>query len=83
MVALLLSHPNIDVNSKSEFRYQKYDGDEIMEVTPALHIAVRNKDEEIIKLLLNHKGIDVNAVDSNGKKPFDLANDMSIKKLFQ
>lgn len=83
LVALLLSHPNIDVNSLSERTYTKYNGDEIKEETTALHTAVRNKDEEIIKLLLNHNGIDVNVVDKNGKRPIDLTNDMSIKKLFQ
>lgn len=41
-----------------------------------LHKACINNDEKAIELLLEH-GADVNAVDVNGKKPFDLLNDRS------
>ena len=46
-----------------------------------LHFATQNNNTEIIKLLLEKKGIDINIKDSNGKKPIDYAKNDEIKQL--
>lgn len=88
IVNILLSQPDIDVNEKIESRNNINDLEfrsttQYKTSTTALHIAVINKDLEIIKLLLNHKKINVNAVDNQNKKPIDLTNNAAIKDLFK
>lgn len=53
------------------------------EVKSPLHIAVCNSNKEIIKLLLQKKGIDLDQVDDQNKKAIYYAKDDEIKKLFQ
>lgn len=88
IVNLLLSQPDIDVNEIITSRNTIDDLDTRCKTqektsTTALHIAVKNKNLEIIKLLLNHKKINVNVVDNHNKRPIDFARDETIKDLFK
>ena len=97
LVKLLLNNEKTDVNLSSYFyipqrqafymnqthcedNYEDEDEDEIESYQ--LHYAVKKKNKEIIKLLLNNKNVDVNSKDNKGRKPFELTNDDSIKELF-
>ena len=59
--SLLLSHPNIDVNATATISG-------ITNTTP-LHLAYCTRNFEVSEALLKVKGIDVNAVDGQGKIP--------------
>ena len=51
---------------------------------PALYFAIETRNMDIIKLLLSHKDIDINAPFQKGKSPLHLAvqnNDIEIVKL--
>ena len=74
IVEILLSSPKIDVNIKTTTELCQ------AHQTP-LHLAVLKKNIEIINLLLKHKEIDLNAVDKDGKKAIDYADDDEIKQL--
>lgn len=83
----MLSRPDIDVNERitltniiDDLKTRRKTQNNTS--TTALHIAVINKDLEIIKLLLSHKKINVNAFDDQHKRPIDLARDSAIKDLF-
>ncbi|KAK8849346.1 hypothetical protein M9Y10_018727 [Tritrichomonas musculus] len=81
IVHLLLNKSKIDINMKSTLE-KKYYEDPIPKKTP-LHEAVKNKQVEIIKLLLQQKDIDKNSVDEYGKKPIDYTDDEDIKQLLK
>ncbi|KAK8892426.1 hypothetical protein M9Y10_029653 [Tritrichomonas musculus] len=85
IVKLLLSMLNIDINQKS-FKYVTLISDEYGEYvrfyTP-LHVAILEKNIEIIKILINNEKIDKNAKDEHGKSPFELTNDEKILKLIE
>lgn len=74
LLKFLISATKIDVNIKTSNPSCK-------EHRTPLHLAVLMKNIEIIKLLLNHDGIDINAVNKDGKKPIDYTDDDEIKKL--
>ena len=57
-----------------------YFKDDILEKT-SLHLAVEKDDIEIVKLLLQHKDIDINVEDNKGNKPINYAKSDSIKQL--
>ena len=46
-----------------------------------MHLAVKIKNIEIIKLLLIKKGIDFNIIDNKGKIPIDYSKNSEIKQL--
>ena len=52
-----------------------------IEEESALHIAVKNKNIEVLKLLLENENIDFNVKDSNGKTPIEVTDDEKIRKL--
>ncbi len=57
----LLSHPKIDVNSKStKYMHQKSIYDYTKEEQTALHSSILNENQEIFELLLNRKDVDIN-----------------------
>jgi ankyrin repeat protein len=66
IINLLLSHPKIDINSKSKVLYptelRSFKSSET-----ALHIAVKGGNTKLVRLLLNHSKIDVSATDSFGR----------------
>ena len=47
----------------------------------ALHCAVENDDIEIVKLLLEKKNIDINAIDTICKKPIEYSQSEEVKQL--
>ena len=73
VVKLLLNHPKTTLNQVNVQR------------DTALHLAVKNQDAEIVKLLIDKK-INLNAKNKQGKIPFDMAyelydkNDFSVLK---
>ena len=49
--------------------------------TTALHCATVNDNLEIVHILMQKPGIDINITDSMGKKPIDYAKSDEIKQL--
>ena len=66
---------------EDEEEEEKDEEDEILTNTE-LHLAVKNQNIQIIELLMKHKSIDINATDSEGKKPIDYAINDKIKGIF-
>lgn len=91
IINLLLQNVKIDINknyTKSEVE-DKYDEDgekcstETFKIMRSpLHLAVQNKNIDIIKILLNQKNIDLNAKDENGKIPIEMTKNKQILNLF-
>ena len=46
-----------------------------------LHVAVKIGNEQIVKLLLATKGIDINIEDNKGKKPIEYTRNEEITQL--
>lgn len=76
MLNYYLIMKNIDVNIKCIKRRDS----EMTECTP-LHIAVKNGNVEIVKLLLENDNIDVDATDEQGRKAIDISSNQSITDL--
>lgn len=49
----------------------------------AFHYAVSLGDIDIITLLLNHKNIDINVINKQGKRPIELTNNEVIQSLIK
>ena len=62
-----------------EFKIIFFNG--IQNQKTALHHAVEINNIEIVKLLLQKKGIDINILDSQGKKPIDYSVNDEIRQL--
>lgn len=54
----------------------------IYDFTP-LHLAVKSNKIEMVKLLLNHKDIDIHLENEKGEEPIDLATNNEIRALFK
>ena len=84
IVKLLLGNPNVDVNKISALTVSNNKKPKGLILTRApLHLAVDNKNIEIIQLLLKQKEIKINILDENDKKPIDHTDDEKIKNLFK
>lgn len=86
IVKLLLASPSIDVNAiykNNSYKLGLVENGYKWILQPKnqspLHIAVKNHNIEIIKLLLESQKIDLNVVDDQNKKAIDYANDDEIK----
>lgn len=88
--------PSIDINIKKVVWEDKSQGNCItcymsssdpmleypkIEEESALHIAVKNKNIEILELLLTNENIDFNVKDNNEKTPIEITDDDKIRKL--
>ena len=97
IVQLLIDQPNIDVNEKSirkKIKIKRVESkqsadkninekeDKEDEENTALHIAVKNENILVIKLLLKCQKINSNIKDKQGKRPVDLTENQKIKSLF-
>ena len=82
IVKLLLANDKLDVNKINKY-YPENDGKKPnSHKRTALHLAVEEKYVDIIKLLLDHKGIDTEVKDENDKRPNDYTSEENIIKLF-
>ncbi len=52
-------------------------------IRTALHTAVKKENLVIIQFLLNHKNIDVDAKDEQGKTPLEYSTNQQILELFK
>ena len=81
LVELLLDNKSIDVNLGMTYK-QSMNEPKNVHKTP-LHSAVEESNNiDIIKLLLQHENIDLEAKDNKGMTPAQHAKDKNIKKLF-
>lgn len=60
-----------------------FDGNDVFEEERALHLEVKNEKIEIIKLLLNHKDIDVHSKNNDDETPMELAENDDTNALFK
>ena len=91
IIQLLLQNASININvkyTKSEVK-DKYDeyGEKCSTETnriikSPLHLAVQNKNIDIIEILINQKNIDLDAEDNEGRTPIKLTKNKQIIKLF-
>lgn len=87
IVKLLLSINEIDVNFIStliEYKHKTFPGSTLEKYEyhkrkcTALHLATYKGYSQIIKLLLNHKNINININANNGKKTIEIFNNFSL-----
>lgn len=74
--------PNVD-DFRRCWKIIKKEKREEKSFSSPLHLAVKKENLELIILLVNHKGIDLNAKDEQGKIPFDYASTEEIKQLLK
>ena len=76
IVKIILAHPHVDINLRNLCSASS-GGD-----TP-LHIAVRNGNVEVVRMIMSHAKVDMNVLNADHKKPVALAALGHNKKIFE